>query len=88
MTAIPAVRDATARAFHKLPDEQKAELLKIAGELVETLKACCPTIQLSPEAALEIIGAAYAWKIAHKPGMKNAHLCTLAKEPQPPAKTS
>jgi hypothetical protein len=82
------VRDATATAFHKLPEDQKTELLAISRELVATLKASCPSIQISEFSALEIIGAAYAWKIAHKPGLKNAHLCTLAKEPQPPAKTS
>jgi hypothetical protein len=87
MTA-KAVREATAAAYDSMSPNERLEIMEKARQFVKDLKAIRPSSDMSIQSAFEVIGAVYAWDKAHKPGLKNAHLCTLAKEPQPPAKTS
>ena len=72
-------RDATNAAYLQLTEAQQAELREAAKWLIEQLKALSPTVQMSIEGALEIIGAAYAWKAAGGERKPKAHLHDLAK---------
>ena len=73
------VRAATMAAYNALAPDEKAQLRKRALLLIDQLKAISPTIQMSVEGALEIIGAAYAWKAAGGERRPKAHLLDLAK---------
>ena len=72
------VRAATMAAYNALEPEQRAQVRDAAKDLLAMLKASCPTIQLSLEGAIEVIGAAYAWKAAGGEHHRKAHLTTLA----------
>lgn len=71
-------RAATNAAYLQMSEDEQAQLREAAKWLIEQLKALSPTVQLSIEGALEIIGAAYAWKVAGGERKPKAHLHDLA----------
>jgi hypothetical protein len=76
---MTTTREATNAAYLQMSEEEQAELREAAKWLIEQLKALSPTVQLSIEGALEIIGVTYAWKAAGGERYPKAHLLDLAK---------
>jgi hypothetical protein len=72
------VRDSTQAAMGKMSDAERAEIRAKAQMLIDALKDITPSVQMSIENALEVIGAVYAWKAAGGQYKPKAHLTYLA----------
>lgn len=72
-------RAATNAAYLQMSETEQADLRAAADYLIDALKLRCPSVQISREGALEILGAAYAWKAAGGERKPKAHLHDLAK---------